>query len=172
MKNNLQKITFFLSLIGFCYIPLRMFVQSQQLVAINGRITQVSASKTRIPYFSFQIEGKPCIFFNPGNGSLSLFKTKIIDTGQPVSFKIRKEDLPKIKVDNRILYFAYNGHYLWIDLYYSIVRPNLITQFVHMIYFFFLSIANLICIYRHNQTKLFTNLFKCSMIFFFMMMLL
>ncbi|WP_412468113.1 hypothetical protein [Pedobacter sp. KLB.chiD] len=149
-----------------------MFVQSQQLVEINGRIHNVNASKTRIPYFSFQIEGKPGTFYNPGNGSLSLFKTRIIDAGQPISFKIRKADLPKINADNRLLYFAYNGHDLWIDLYYSIVRPDFITQFGYLTYFFLLGVANLICIYRHRQTRLFTKLFMGSGIFFFMMMLL
>jgi len=172
MKTNLQKITILLSLIGFCYIPLRMFVQSQQLVTLNGRITQVSASKTRIPYFSFQIDEEPCTFSNPGNGSLSLFKTRITDTKQPVTFKIRQEDLAAIKTNNKILYFAYNGHDLWIDLYYSIVRLNLFTQFGYMIYFFLLSVVNMIYSYRHNQTGIFTNLFKCSLIFFFMIMLL
>ncbi|KUY30383.1 hypothetical protein [Elizabethkingia ursingii] len=126
MKFNKKYFRIILiSLTGLLLIPFKLIILSNNLIPINGIITEVHKSSTRIPYYSFKLSKDSTIFYNSGTGILSNLKNdrEILysEKNKELSFYIDKGDLPKLNTGKEIKYIGLQKTNVLIDLYYHLV---------------------------------------------------
>lgn len=167
-----KRIVITLSILGILYIPLRMLITISSLKEIQGTIKEVYSSSTRIPYYTFTLNEYTCSFYNKGNGTLSLLKNAPEAQKKTVSLMIKTDDTSLLQHKTSVFYFAFNQKNKLIDVYYSIVRPEVLTHFITLFFYFLILLFNIIGAYLAPKQDIFANFIKLYLLMIFLLMFL
>lgn len=111
-----------ISIAGILYVPLKLILLKNNLVSINGVLTEVTKSFTRVPFYRFHIADYSNEFYNSGSGVLSNLKDdkKILfnKNYKNVTFFVNKEDLPDLKNGKDIQYIGLQKKNVFVDVFY------------------------------------------------------
>lgn len=168
-KRKLFYFSLCATLLFWCYIIFKIAAVYNALQPIDGTITQVENSRSRIPVYTFHLQPYKSRFKSAGNGTLSLLKP-VPDVHAEVRFYIREQDKAKTWHNDIVPAFGLH-HYTLVDCYYFTVRPSLGQHLLIMIIGFMTCCFNAIA-YAAFKTRLTWRIFGASLIIFFLLMLL
>ncbi len=109
-------------MVGILYVPLKLLILKSNLTPVQGLLTKVEKSYTRIPFYRFHLSNDPTLFYNSGTGFLSNLKNdkEILYKGmnKEITFFVNKKDISKTKKETDIQYIGLQKKNVLIDLYY------------------------------------------------------
>lgn len=111
-----------ISIAGILYVPLKLIVLKSNLISINGTLTEVTKSFTRVPFYKFRIADYSNELYNSGTGVLSNLKDdkKILynKNDKNITFFVNKKDFLKLKKGKDIQYIGLQKKNVFIDIFY------------------------------------------------------
>lgn len=145
-----------ISVIGLLFLPIKLIILNNNLTPIQGTITEVQKSSTRVPYYKFRLSGDSTLYYNSGRGIISNIKNDrdILYNGKnkEISFYIDKKDLSNRNKGKEIQYIGLEKRNVLIDLYYHSVSG--LWNFVFGMFCIVMMALNTYAVYTYKQ-KLF-----------------